>query len=123
MALLGEIFNEAGVISDRELGKIKDEVRIEEKRKTEKIINSMKVTSYKVITMEMAKKWFGVFTTNVKKLGFTEAKILATVAVEDREMSHSAINQTATNYENKVSDLSRTEEGFRKILFWWEKEK
>ena len=78
------------------------------------------MTSYKEITLKKAKKWFGIFSTQVKDLGFTAAKTVATLAVEDRPMSKTALVQTTFNYQCKVKDLSETKEGFKEFLFWWE---
>ena len=107
-------------MSGGQLEKLKKSIKLEEVKKQKEAEAKCKVTAYKEITLKKAKKWFGIFSTNIKEVGFAEAKLIATLAVEDRPMTITAIDETMFNYQCRVKDLSETKEGFKEFLFWWE---
>ena len=126
MALLGEALKDAGVITGVELDKLKKDIKHEKDRKVAKEIKekkiAAKITQVADITDDMAQKWFGAFSTNITDHGYIQAQLLATSYVEDREMNKDALMRTTQNYVLKVKKMGEDGDGFRKLLFWWDKE-
>lgn len=126
MMLLGEAMKDAGVITGVQLEKFKKDIKHEADRKVAKEIKekkmAAKVTQVKEITDDMAQEWFGAFTNSVKEHGYIQAQLLATFYVEDRKINKGAVMKTARNYVQKIQKMGEEGDGFRKLLFWWDKE-